>query len=242
LDVRADCTLDRFLDGRIIAAQPRHGFRAGHDTVLLAAAVPAGARVLELGSGAGIASLCYGWRIGDADVTGVEIDPGLVEIANANAVHNGMGERIHFIAGDVRDAIGPPETFDHVFFNPPFHSAEGTESPDAVRNIAKRDPGSLIVNWTQAALRCVQPDGSVTAILRFDRVQEMLVAAEDNAAAVFPLYPRRGAKPKRAVVQVTSGKHIPLHTGSGLILHGADGGNTEEAEAILRAGEALPWT
>jgi tRNA1(Val) A37 N6-methylase TrmN6 len=240
--VRADCTLDRFLNGRIIAAQPKQGFRAGHDTVLLAAAVPAGRRVLELGSGTGIASLCYAWRIRDSNVTGVEIDPGLVDIANANAVRNGMGERIQFIAGDVRNVIGAGETFDHVFFNPPFHSTEGTESPDAARNIAKRDPGSGIANWTQAALRTVWPEGTVTAILRFDRIHEMLGAAEDNAAVVFPLYPRRGAEPKRAVVQVTSGKHIPLHTGFGLILHRADGGNTEEAEAILRGGAALPLT
>ncbi len=240
--MRADCTLDRFLGGRIIAAQSKRGFRAGHDTVLLAAAVPAGGRVLELGSGAGIASLCYAWRIGDAHVTGVEIDPGLVEIANANAGRNGIGERIQFIAGDVRNAIGADETFDHVFFNPPFHSAEGTESPDATRNIAKRDPGSLIANWTQAALRTVRPEGSVTAILRFDRVQEMLVAAEDNAAVVFPLYPRRSAEPKRAIVQVTSGKVGPVRIGSGLILHSPGGGNTEEAEAILRGAAALPWT
>ena len=48
-------TLDRFLDGRVVAAQPASGFRAGHDTVLLAAAVPAasGSVVIELGSGAG---------------------------------------------------------------------------------------------------------------------------------------------------------------------------------------------
>ncbi len=57
-------TLDRFLGGRITAAQPGSGFRAGHDTVLLAAAVPAenDSVVLELGSGAGIASLCLSAR------------------------------------------------------------------------------------------------------------------------------------------------------------------------------------
>jgi hypothetical protein len=60
--VSRDNTLDGFLGGRLSIAQPRRGFRAGHDTVLLAASIPApaGSHVLELGSGAGVASLCLG--------------------------------------------------------------------------------------------------------------------------------------------------------------------------------------
>lgn len=33
-----DCTFDRFLDGRLTVAQPRQGYRAAMDPVLLAAA------------------------------------------------------------------------------------------------------------------------------------------------------------------------------------------------------------
>ena len=46
-----DFTEDKFLGGRISIKQPKQGFRAGHDSVLLAAAVPAnsGERILELG-------------------------------------------------------------------------------------------------------------------------------------------------------------------------------------------------
>ncbi|KGJ16313.1 methyltransferase, partial [Paracoccus sanguinis] len=46
---------DAFLGGRLVLRQPARGYRAGMDAVLLAAACPArpGARVLELGCGAG---------------------------------------------------------------------------------------------------------------------------------------------------------------------------------------------
>jgi len=49
---------------------------------MLAAAVPAeaGSRVLELGSGTGIAALCLAKRVPDLDVLGIEIDPGSAEI------------------------------------------------------------------------------------------------------------------------------------------------------------------
>jgi len=53
---------DTFLDGRVIARQPQTGFRAGLDAVMLAAAVPDGANALELGAGAGTASLCLAAR------------------------------------------------------------------------------------------------------------------------------------------------------------------------------------
>ncbi|MEO0665427.1 MAG: methyltransferase, partial [Pseudomonadota bacterium] len=69
-------TLDAFLGGRVKAWQPRHGYRAGVDAVLLAAACPAkaGESVLELGCGVGVASLCLAARTG-AVPTGVEIQP-----------------------------------------------------------------------------------------------------------------------------------------------------------------------
>jgi len=83
---------DGFLGGRLIIAQPRAGFRAGHDAVLLAAAVPAkpGQRVLELGSGSGVASLCLAARVADVSVVGIEIDAELVRLANENAARNSM--------------------------------------------------------------------------------------------------------------------------------------------------------
>ena len=98
-------TLDRFLGGRVVAAQPSIGFRAGHDTVLLAAAVPAegGSLALELGSGAGIASLCLAARVPGLRIIGIEIDPKLVHLAIDNAARNTISDRVSFVLGDATD-------------------------------------------------------------------------------------------------------------------------------------------
>jgi len=76
---------DRFLNGRVIASQPLTGFRSGLDAVMVSAAVPARAddEVLELGSGAGIASLCLAARIPECRVCGIELFPELVDLARA---------------------------------------------------------------------------------------------------------------------------------------------------------------
>ena len=64
---------DGFLGGRVQAWQPAAGYRAGVDAVLLAAAVPArpGDTALELGAGAGVASLCLATRVPGLSVTAV---------------------------------------------------------------------------------------------------------------------------------------------------------------------------
>jgi len=53
-------TEDALLGGRVRLLQAKVGYRAAIDPVLLAAAIPAraGQRVLDLGCGAGAASLC----------------------------------------------------------------------------------------------------------------------------------------------------------------------------------------
>src|SRR5437868_4260752 len=117
-----ECSEDRFLGGRIVARQPRQGFRSGTDAVMLAAAVPAkaGDDVLEIGSGVGVASLCLAARAAGCRVTGVEIAPELVTLAEENARANGFVERVRFEETDVfKFSNSLRKTFAHVFCNPP---------------------------------------------------------------------------------------------------------------------------
>jgi tRNA1(Val) A37 N6-methylase TrmN6 len=232
---------DRFLGGRVLVRQPENGFRAGLDAVMLAAAVPAaaGEEALELGAGAGTASLCLAARIEGLTVLGIEIDETLAAIADANAAANGMDGRVSFVAGD---ALGPPEElrhlFDHVFCNPPFHGGEGAVSPDAARALALHDDGRL-TDWLAAGLRRTASGGSFTAILRADRLKVALLALPHTGVTIFPLWPHAGDPAKRLIVQASVGSRAPLVILPGLVLHEADGRYTPEADAVLRDGMAL---
>jgi tRNA1Val (adenine37-N6)-methyltransferase len=237
--MNGDFTLDGFLGGCLTIAQPKNGFRAGHDSVLLAAAVPAsaGERVLELGSGVGVASLCLSART-KCDVLGIEIDPALVSISNENAKRNGMA-RARFIEGDAGSAKPAGAPFDHVFFNPPFHPDTGQVSPHAARDRATRDTEDAVRSWTGHALTLVKHGGTVTAILRADRLDDFLNVAGKAGGAVLPLLPSAGEAPKRVIVQKREGDTSPLRTMAGLPLH-EDGRPTHGTEAVLRHGAALP--
>ena len=235
-----DFTLDGFLGGLIEVRQPKQGFRAGHDTVLLAAAIPAraGEHVLELGSGAGVGSLCLAARV-ECEITGVELDAALVALANENAKANGYAERVKFVAGDARSFFGGP--YDRGFFNPPFHHASGDVSPNPARDAATRDSGDALHQWTANALRQVHKGGTVTLIVRADRVPELVAAFPRAGLSVLPLRRRADESPKRAVVRLEKGSTAPMREAKGLVLHETDGTPTSAAEAVLRHAAALDW-
>lgn len=234
-------TLDKFLDGRVVARQPERGFRSGLDAVMLAAAVPArrGQRVLEMGAGAGIASLCLLARVQGCHITGIEIDPSLVALANRNADENGRATHARFVEADVCNL---PQSlrggFDHVLCNPPFYGEEGMRSPDMARARATHDAGTLGV-WIKVGMKRTAAKGTFTAILPPDRLGEALAALPSRGIKLFPLWPRAGEPAKRLIVQAVQGSRTPLALLPGLVLHRSGNRFRPEASAILRDGAAL---
>jgi tRNA1(Val) A37 N6-methylase TrmN6 len=227
-----------FLDGRIIAAQPQDGFQSGSDAVFLAASVPAraGEKILELGAGCGIASLCLMARVAGLDVTGVEIDSKAASYARDNAAANGATAR--FVVADIFALPSDlKRDFDQVFANPPFHG-EGQVSPDETRAAALMDNGKL-TDWLKLGLQRTVSGGFFTAILRADRLNEALAALPERGLCAFPLWPRQGEVAKRAIVQVRKGSNAPFTLLPGLVLHTESGDWTPEADAVLRRGTAL---
>ncbi len=231
---------ERFLGGQVIVRQPEHGFRAGLDAVMLAAAVPAraGEDVLELGAGAGTTSLCLARRVADLRIKGVEIDPELVKLANENAVANEMSDRVRFVEADVHCLPQPQKRpYNHVLCNPPFHDELGETPPDPARARALQDKGKLS-GWLTAGMKRTVSGGTFTLILRADRIGEALAALPDRGVSIFPLWTRVGEAAKRVILQVRQGSRAPVEVLHGLVLHAADGKYTPEADAVLR-GAAL---
>ena len=241
--MNTEVTEDRFLGGNVIVRQPARGFRAGLDAVMLAAAVPAraGEHVLELGAGAGTASLCLARRVEGVGVKGIEIDAALAALANENAKANGFAERVAFVA---EDALALPSEFrhdfDHVFCNPPFHGEDGETSPDEARARAVQDGGTLSA-WITAGMKRAVSGGTFTLVLRADRMGEALAALPDRGVTIFPLWPRAGEAAKRVILQGRQGARTPLVIRPGLVLHETDGRYTAEADAVLRNAAPLAY-
>lgn len=231
---------ERFLGGRVVVRQSETGFRAGLDAVMLAAAVPeTDGEVLELGAGAGTASLCLASRQAAVKVVGLEIDPDLAELASANAAANGMTGRVTFAEEDIFDLpVAYRRPFNHVLCNPPFHGDEGQAAPDPAKARALQDGGTL-PGWLEVGLKRTASGGTFTTILRADRLGEALAALPERGITVFPLWPKAGVAAKRVIIQARQGSRAPLTVAAGLVLHRDDRSYTPEADAVLRDGQGL---
>jgi tRNA1(Val) A37 N6-methylase TrmN6 len=244
---------DDFLGGRIGVIQPRRGHRAGSDAVFLAASVPAraGERVLDVGAGVGVAALCLLARVPGVELTAVEIDARLCALAAKNAARNGFAERFKIINADVtspgkalRAAGLESESYDRVIANPPFH-AEGAvrPAPDGARAAAHVMGGEGLAAWVRFFAAMAAPNAILALIHRPDCLGELvrLLDARFGDIAVFPLFPRAREPATRIIVRAKKGSRAGLTLLPGLVLHEEDGRYTEEAEAVLRGGEALDF-
>ncbi len=133
-----------------------------------------GDRVLEAGTGAGAALLCLAARVPGIQFW-LERDPALLTLARANAAANGWPD-LMFAAADLAASPAAGGRFDHAFANPPYHPADGTPSPSAARDAAKRSAPDLLTMWVEALSRSLRHRGTLTLILRPRMLEEALTA------------------------------------------------------------------
>jgi tRNA1Val (adenine37-N6)-methyltransferase len=238
-----DFTEDRLLHGRVSLRQPRQGFRAGLDAVLLAAFVPAkpGEAVLEAGPGSGAAFLCLAARVPGLAIRAVEREGAMVALARDNAERAGLVARIE--QGNVADlalarGLGPVA---HGFANPPYWPG-GTPPPAALRRAATHEAGPGLADWVGFLAAAIAPRGSLSLILpaaRFDAAVAAIKGAGFGTMELLPLWPRAGVAAKRVLLRARKGARGPAKILPGLVLHEADGRFTAAAEAILRDAAPL---
>ncbi len=241
---------DDFLDGQIQIWQPKDGYRAATDPVLLAAAIDAkaGQNVLELGCGAGTALACLCYRVPDLNAHGLELQPDYAALAVRNGAHNGLKFSIH--AGDLLEMpkILRQQNFDHVFANPPFYAAKASSAPrDSGKNTAHREAGALLSDWISIGLRRLKPRGHFTIIHRTERLPDILAALENKAGDIhiLPLSARKKREAGRVILRARKGAAGPLRLLAPLVLHtgnahSVDGENyTLDAKNILRNAQPI---
>jgi tRNA1(Val) A37 N6-methylase TrmN6 len=246
-----DTTTDTVLGGRVQLVQPRRGHRAGHEAVLLAAAVPAapGDRVLDLGAGVGTAAFCLAARVAVGYLTLVEIDPVLAALAEQNAAANGYGNRTRVIVMDALARGTPREkagllvgAIDRVITNPPFHdAARHRASPAPGRRLAHSGGDDMLAGFLRTAVSVLRPGGTVTLIHRADQPEALLAALRGRFGGVTlrPIHPKPGAPAVRLIASGIKGSRAPTAILPGLVLQDGEGRPTAEAEAILREGRGF---
>ena len=234
-------TVDDFLGGLIKLRQPKIGYRATSDAVMVAAAVPAkeGETILDVGCASGIVGLCIGARVPNVPITGVEIQSELVELACQNAELN--GQNLTVIKADISKRVSNLHgiQFHHVVTNPPFYTETPARQSQQVEMAYKQVVP--LKKWIDFCLRHLRAKGTFTIIHRTESVPEILSLLNGRLGGIrlIPIWPKQGVNPKRVIIQGIMNSKKPFEIHPGFVMHHHDDTRTDEAERIMREGVSL---
>lgn len=154
-------------------------FCFGMDAVLLSGfvRVKRGEKVTDLCTGSGIIPLLLSAKTEAAEITGIEIQAEMADMA-ARSVHlNALERKIRIIQGDLRDRAisGESGSQDVVTCNPPYMPAgEGIVNPDSARAIARHELCGQLEEIVQVAARLLRNGGRTCFVYRPNRLIELI--------------------------------------------------------------------
>lgn len=240
-------TVDDFYSGRLKVYQPKQGFRAGTDSLLLAAALDrlTTGEALELGCGAGGALLPAAHRLNQARFTGLELDPEMLALAERGVEANGFSARItlvHRSAGELPEAW--QNRFDLVFSNPPFFERGTIRAPGTGKDAAYLESLSL-KSWLHAMLFALRPKGTLILVHRAAELARILSVIERQTGeiTVLPIHSYPGAEAKRVLVRARKGlRSGPMRLLEPRYLYDQKGGERcDWTLAMQRDGAEIDW-
>lgn len=240
--MRRPITEDTFFNGQVRVRQHADGYRFSIDPVILAWHLlpPANARIVDLGTGCGIIPLILAHRFPSIHVTGVEIQPALADLAQANVLENDMADRITIACRDITD-ISPAEFTprpDMVVCNPPFHKADsGRINPDSERAIARHEIRMTLTDLATTAGRLLDTAGEFCLIYPAERLADLVCAMRE--AALEPkflrfIHSRKKTEAKLVLVKAAKNGRPGAFIAAPLIIYQADDDYTPEAEEMFQ--------
>lgn len=87
----------------------------------VAAAAPTGGSVLDAGCGSGRLAVLIARRRPDLQLRGVDLEPGMVEVAARRAEQENLASRVHFTAADLADLPLPDDSVDLIVSTASMH-------------------------------------------------------------------------------------------------------------------------
>ena len=171
--------------------QKTDGFCFGMDAVLLSgfAAVKAGEKVLDMGTGTGIIPLLLSAKTKGEHFTGLEIQDSIADMAARSVAFNYLEEKIDIVHGDIKEAsrIFGTASFDVVTTNPPYmNDAHGLKNPTEIKAISRHEVLCTLEDVVREGSRVLKSGGKMYMVHRPHRLIEIITVMKQ-----YKLEPKR---------------------------------------------------
>lgn len=176
MQIKANETLDSFLNGRLRIIQSRHGYRFSVDALLLAEFVSIKVEdlVIDLGTGCGIISLFLAIKREVGFIFGLELQEELASQAKRNIMLNELEKKIAIIQGDLRHLPITPGFANAVVCNPPYRKEKsGRINPASNKAIARHEIEVSLDDILAAGKALLKPGGRMNLIYPANRLTEI---------------------------------------------------------------------
>ena len=215
-------------------------FRPSTDSFLLSSLprLRPGLRVCDLGCGTGLLALLLLQRQRALQVTGMDIQPAAIALAEQAAEENGLTDHLSFLCADLRQTRQHFVTgsFDLVVCNPPYYPPfSGRIAADSARRTARSETAATLTDICGVAAYLLRWGGSLCLVHKPERLADVICAL--RAAAMEPkrlrfVQNRAGDAPSLFLIEGCRGGKPGLSLEPPLILKTDSGAPTAELDAI----------
>ena len=240
--LRDDERLDYLLAEDLRIIQSPSVFSFSLDAVLLArfAYVPIrSGKIVDLCAGNGAIPLFLSART-KADITAVELQERLANMAERSIQYNGLENRIHMVNDDVigiASKIGY-EKYDTVTCNPPYFPAEGASEKNLLEHvaIARHEIRLTLEQAVQSASELLKQGGKAAFVHRPGRLLDIVTAMRANRLEpkrIRFVYPKEGKEANTLLIEGIKDGKPDLKVLPPLYVYGADDEYTDEVRLLL---------
>ena len=213
-----------------------HCFPPSTDSFLLAAypRLKRGAKVCDLGAGAGLLGVLLLSREPSLMVVGIEKDDHACAFMESNAAKNGLN--LTAVHGDLRDKDILPQrqSFDLVITNPPYYAPNSGAVAEGARGVERTESTAALTDILDAADYLLRYGGELAIVYKTERLAELMYEATERK-----LIPKRlrlvhahiEAAPSMALLMCKKGGHHGLVVEPPLLMKTADGSESDYVKA-----------
>ena len=213
-------------------------FRPGTDTFLLSSMprLKPNLRVCDLGCGTGLLGLLLLQRQPGLSVTGIDLQPEAIRLAEKAAAENGLTGNLRFVCDDLRNAALPANSFDLVVCNPPYYPvSSGKLSTRQAMRTARSEESCTLEELCRAAARLLPWSGHFCLVHKPERLTDLCCTL--RACGLEPKRLRficktAGSAPSLLLLDACRGGKPGLTVEAPLILQNSDGTPSPEVDAI----------
>lgn len=204
-----DETLDDLELKGIMVIQKKNAFRFGVDAVLLAnyAKVSKGMKVIDFCTGTGIVPFILAGKTEASNITGIEIQADMVEMAKRTIKYNKMEDRVNIYAEDLKNIsfIKNLPKVDVVTVNPPYKLAHsGIVNENNAEAIARHEICCTLEDVIISSKYVLKDNGRMFMIHRPERLADIFCAMRKHRIepkSVKMVYPSLGKAPNIVLVE-----------------------------------------